>query len=647
MLAVLKAFIDEMLPYVWMFFPRPQAKQRSGKHLFRHAAVTMTAIFCLLPVHSPAADSAAPAEPAQKAEPTSTVRPLIRFGMLDIERESTYLNRNDNVQGQTMAWLREKLPQYQIAFRSYTISQLAEEIRKGRIDAFLSSSGFFVEMWPYGVKDLATLASNEFPNPNECVGGAIVVRSHRDDLQTIDDLKNLAAASTNPQNFMAFQLGMSAIAEKGYNTRKFFKRIVFTNNEPRQVLQLLLDGKADVALLRACFLESLTAKEPAFRGQFKVIEPLEANAACQYSTDLYPGWTVAVTDKASPRMAADLAEALLAKPKMDERGYYWGIATDYRSVNEVFRKLKIGPFEYLNHWTLERFWDAYRQYIFLAIFALLAWIGHWLSVERLVKKRTAELREAIQTQAELHEKALAAAGQLEKLTKFGVINELSAIYAHELAQPLTSMGYLTKTLENVTDRLPADAKEKPLVRRIAGKIGADLAKAEAILSRVRQYAKSTIKRDAAVDLSALTNDVVAKASKIYPKTVFSASLDDGVVVKGDSLELSVLALNLIRNAAESTTNGLVDVSVRITSENRAEAADAKEFACLSVKNAGEPLPYEPGEAAAFAVPSAKTHGMGMGLLIVQSILKAHGGKLRYKAENGVIVFSVFLPVFRQ
>lgn len=163
-------------------------------------------------------------------------RQTITLGILDIERESTYLNRKDNVQQETIDWLKERLPQYELSIQALNISTLADKIKKGEIDAFLSSSGFFVEMFPYGVKDLATLASEEFPNPNQCVGGSIIVLKNRKDLNSIDDLKGKIAVSTNPENFMAFQLGMSAIAAKGYDPWEFFKKTYFTKNEPRDAL---------------------------------------------------------------------------------------------------------------------------------------------------------------------------------------------------------------------------------------------------------------------------------------------------------------------------------------------------------------------------------------------------------------------------
>lgn len=568
----------------------------------------------------------------------------LRFGLLDIERESTYLSHNDRIQQETVRWLRETLPQYDFEVRTLTIPKLAEEIKAGRIDAFLSSSGFFVEMWPYGVRDIATLVSRTFPDPNRCVGGAIIVRSDREELNEIADLKGLRAVSTNPQNFMAFQLGMSEIAFRGYDPRTFFQSVSFTRNEPEEVLRALAQGTADVGLLRACFLESITSRENQWRGAFKVIEPVKTSAACGYSTKLYPGWTVAVTSRAAAFMAADLSRTLLAKAPAGKDGYHWEIATDYRPVNEVFRLLRIGPYEYLNHWTLERFWEEYKTYVLIGLLFLAGWVFHWLSVEVLVRRRTAELQVALQAQRELHAKAMVSAAALEKLTKFGVVNELSAIYAHELAQPLTSIGYLVRTLRNALKRLPPDSDAKPLMEKCAEKINVDLGTAQAILSRVRRYAKAPLRRDEAVDFTSLVSGVVSNMRKTSP-VAFEANLEGNTVIRGDKLELSVLTLNLLRNAAEHTSDGRVRISLR-----REETSGQGRMAVLEVRNAGTP-PVEcaPG---VFEDRSALRHsdangesskGFGLGLLIVRSVLKAHGGTLHCFAEGDDVVFRAEFP----
>lgn len=568
----------------------------------------------------------------------------LRFGLLDIERESTYLSHNDKTQTETVKWLRETLPQYAIEVRMLTIPKLAEEIKAGRIDAFLSSSGFFVEMWPYGVRDIATLVSKTFPDPNQCVGGAIVVRSDRTDLNKIANLQGLRAVSTNPQNFMAFQLGMSEIASRGYDPQKFFSSISFTNNEVKEVLRALMQGKADVALLRACFLESITAREPEWKGAFKVIEPVKTNAACGYSTKLYPGWTVAVTNQAAPSMASDLTKTLLAKAPAGHDGYHWEIATDYRPVNDVFRLLRIGPYDYLNHWTFQRFWEEYKTYVLLGVLLVIGWVFHWLSIERLVRRRTAELQVALQTQKELHAKAMESAAAIEKLTKFGVVNELSAIYAHELAQPLTSIGYLVRTLRNALKGVPSDTEAKPLMEKCTEKINADLGTAQTILSRVRRYAKAPLRRDTVIDFSALVTGVVGQICKTS-RVEFITDIKKDVLVVGDELELSVLTLNLLRNASEHT----LDERVRVVLHHEVLPGKGEEVV-LEVRNVGTaPTECAPGvfEKRETLHPAEadgkKANGFGLGLLIVRSILKAHGGTLRCFADGEDVVFRAEFP----
>lgn len=59
-------------------------------------------------------------------------RHTITLGILDIERESTYLNRKDNVQQETIDWLKERLPQYELSIQALNISTLADKIKKRR-----------------------------------------------------------------------------------------------------------------------------------------------------------------------------------------------------------------------------------------------------------------------------------------------------------------------------------------------------------------------------------------------------------------------------------------------------------------------------------------------------------------------------------
>lgn len=125
-------------------------------------------------------------------------RESVHFGLLNIEQEATYGDRRDNVQERTVDYLRKACPEIDFSVEVYDILGLQAAVREGRVDAFLSSSGFFVELWHQGVKDLATLVSNDFPDPNRCVGGSFIVRAEEPQDLTLDDLHGRIAAATIP-----------------------------------------------------------------------------------------------------------------------------------------------------------------------------------------------------------------------------------------------------------------------------------------------------------------------------------------------------------------------------------------------------------------------------------------------------------------
>lgn len=581
------------------------------------------------------------------ASSASETRKVVRFGMLNIEKEATYVE-HENIQQSTLAYLRSSIPDLKIEAKIYTIAELAKAIRQGEVDLFLSSSGFFVAMWQAGVKDLATLVSNDFPDPNHCVAGTFFVRADQKNVQHIRDLQGRRLVTTNPNNFMAYQIGLSEVARLGFDPDSFFSAVEFTNNDLHEVFRRVADGRADVGVLRSCMLEAMSAKYPEYRNVFRVVGPVDDSKHCVYSTQLYPGWVVAATKLIEPGAAEKVVKALFAKPPTPEGGYRWSVTTDYKTVNQVFERLRIGPYEHLKHPTVRDVVEKYWPVLAMLLVGTVAWILHWLSVERLVRRRTAELDAALQEQTRLKELAIASGEEVEHLTKLGIVNELSCIYAHEMAQPLTSIGYLAKTLELLTGK---DAPDTALVRRCVGKIGMDLRAAESILERVRQYAKSPPSRNGSVDLRTLLMQVAQSVRNIHSDVELHVEADQVVIVRGDLLELRILVLNLLRNAARECraiecADALPTVWVRLSAaadvarlevRNRAHRPNVERIAGR-LRFTAEPLQDKFG--------ADKERGLGLGLLIVQTVTKAHHGRFDYAYDEskGEVVFTIALPL---
>ena len=126
----------------------------------------------------------------------------------------------------------------------------------------------------------------------------------------------------------------------------------------------LLDGTADVAFLRLCFLEEWLERHPEHQGRFKVINRKDGpGEVCARSTELYPTWTVGTTKVTDPRVSRSVTQALLALKPTGANGIYWGVATDYSSVDKLFRETRTGPYAYLNTWSLKRFIAEYWHWL--------------------------------------------------------------------------------------------------------------------------------------------------------------------------------------------------------------------------------------------------------------------------------------------
>ena len=88
-----------------------------------------------------------------------------------------------------------------------------------------------------------------------------------------------------------------------------------------------------------------------------------------------------------------------------------------------------------------------------------------------MKKRTAQLRKSISERIQLEEKAKDANHRLETLQRIGVVNQLSAIFAHEMRQPLGAIslyleGLRTMILEGGSKRESLIQGNQPATRRL-------------------------------------------------------------------------------------------------------------------------------------------------------------------------------------
>ena len=582
---------------------------------------------------------------AHAAQPTT-----VRIGLLNFESETSYLSRRDNVQRTMMAYLQEKIPELRIEPHYYTTQELTRAIERREVEFFLGSSGFYVSMIPKSVRDVATLISPNFPDPNQVVAGAIFVRADRRDLTDIASLEGKTAVSTHPLNFMTYQINLGEIAKAGYDPDRFFHETLFTNNRPVEVMRAVLEGRADVGFLRACMVEGISARNPEFQGKFRFINrrlgPREERLGCRYSTDAYPGWTMAVVPHTPPAITHRVALALLSmKPEETPAGYSWSLATNFEDINNLFRTLRIGPYEYLRHWTVKRVFEQFWPALLFLLGVFTTWVLHWWRVEKLVVRRTRQLEASLVREREIEENARKLTGRLEALQRTRTVEQLSSIFAHDLGQPLSAMRYALRGLETLLRRAKTgDAREgdETRIQECIKTLRSQLERSADMIERVRSYAKRRDGRENPVDLKAVAQEVARELgqSKSSRTQVTLDLPEEAAVVEGNNLELFLLLLNLLKNAQRATEEAGATTPVRVRLFRTAEKIR------LTVENDGRLLSEE--EVARLGTPFSTTSedGLGLGLVIVQSIAEAHRAKLLYRArETGGLSVSLDFPPF--
>jgi len=203
--------------------------------------------------------------------------------------------------------------------------------------------------------------------------------------------------------------------------------------------------------------------------------------------------------------------------------------------------------------------------------------------------------------------------------------------SHDLRTPLARM-----LLEvEMAPELPDDARHG---------MQADLAQMDAIIGQFLDYARPVdASRQAALDLSALLAEVTQQEGRQADLDIH-ATLQPEVEVRGDPLELRRVFVNLLENArrygkAEGAAVARVDLACHLEN-GRAVVEIADHGAGLPEADMARLLkPFARMDAA-----RSQASGAGLGLAIVDRVIRRHDGSLRLRnRDGGGLLIRIELP----
>lgn len=227
-----------------------------------------------------------------------------------------------------------------------------------------------------------------------------------------------------------------------------------------------------------------------------------------------------------------------------------------------------------------------------------------------ISERTAMDRQLAKAEAEL-----AQAGRIAAL------GELSASIAHEVNQPLAAIVASGNAGLRWLQRPEPDLAETLKALQWVVEEGE---RASKIIAKMRQLATKGEVSQQDCDI----NEAVTAAINITRRqvTALGASFvrqlsNDVPSIKGDPIQLQQVLINLIINAAQAMAQQ--DTPRLITLETWARDG----MAMMAVEDTGPGLAPNIKARAFDAFVTTKAEGMGLGLAIVQTIVRAHGGRV--------------------
>jgi len=222
--------------------------------------------------------------------------------------------------------------------------------------------------------------------------------------------------------------------------------------------------------------------------------------------------------------------------------------------------------------------------------------------------------------------------------KMAALGEMATSMAHEIRNPLVSIGGFARRL-----------KDKPVsgeqVKKYSEIIFEEVSRLERILQEILAFARESRPAFVATDMNKVIDDVFT----LYKDTLSSKNIRvrtaisrDIPLISADPQQLKQVFINLFANAEQAMdeTGGELYIESRISDQMPPELI-------IEISNTGPSIPHDIMANIFNPFFTTKSSGTGLGLAIVHRIIDSHKGKIHVKNRSGPddgVTFMITLPV---
>ena len=229
--------------------------------------------------------------------------------------------------------------------------------------------------------------------------------------------------------------------------------------------------------------------------------------------------------------------------------------------------------------------------------------------------------------------------QLVRVERLAAVGELAAKVAHEIRNPLVSIGGFTR---KVYENFPEEKTGKQHLRIVLDEVG----RLERILHEILEMSSPTLPKLKAIDIHQILEETllmvhdICKRNKIKITTKYEAKHS---IVKVDSEQVKQAFLNLFRNSIEAMEGKPGELKI-ITYPAPSEKGKPERIS-LTLKDTGCGIPPEVLAHIFDPFFSSKPRGSGLGLPITYKILSAHNATINVESRiNQGTIFLIEFPL---
>jgi two-component system, LuxR family, sensor kinase FixL len=250
----------------------------------------------------------------------------------------------------------------------------------------------------------------------------------------------------------------------------------------------------------------------------------------------------------------------------------------------------------------------------------------------------------LSAQRAAEEEAYRLQNRLAHVGRFSLMGEMAAGLAHELNQPLSAIVNYSQAGRRLAER------EDPAIASITDcleKITEQAMRAGHIIDKLRDF----LRKDDATKAELKLNDLVLSTLKLVEADaraegipIFTNLAEDLPVIRGDLIQLQQVLMNLTRNAVDAMRDSPNKDEGILIQTSRLDEDEVQ----VSVVDHGPGVSPQLAKSIFLPFVTTKRDGLGVGLAISRTIIRAHEGDLFCRRNPiGGAIFGFKLPAARR